>query len=277
MGKFATTWGLMKDAWGMLMRDKALMLFPVVSSIACMLVLVTFIVPFLGVGFAKLRGSGETLTYVVLFLYYVANFFVVYFFNAALVDFVITRARGGEPTVGGSLRAAAGCVPQILAWALISSTVGVVLKILSSRAGFIGQIVIGIIGIAWALVTYFVVPIIVIERKGALESVSDSKELLAKTWGQQIISGVGYGLIGFLLTLPGIVILVVAVIGALATHGSASFALVASLAVVYLVGTSIVLATLQAIFEAVLYLFARTGKVPAGFHEDELRNAIRAT
>ena len=43
MGKFATTWGLMKDAWGMLMRDKALMLFPVVSSIACMLVLVTFI------------------------------------------------------------------------------------------------------------------------------------------------------------------------------------------------------------------------------------------
>ena len=76
---------------------------------------------------------------------------------------------------------------------------------------FLGRIALSLVGVAWTLVTYFVVPMIVIERKGAWEAVGDSKDLLRKTWGQQIASAIGFGLIGFLLALPGIVLLVVAV------------------------------------------------------------------
>lgn len=281
MGRMATTWQLMKDAWGVLMRDKAIMLFPIASSLACFLVLVTFVVPYLGASLVGLRGvlrgTGETIVYAVVFCYYLCNFFVVFYFNAAMVDFVVTRLRGGEPTIGGSLRAATACLPQIAAWALVSSTVGIVLKALSSRSGFIGRIVISILGFAWTLVTYFVVPIVVIERKGAIEAIGESKDLLARTWGQQIISGVAYGLIGFLLTLPGIVVLVIGTAGLAASHGPAAapFVLLCLAAVTYWIALAVIMSTLRAIFGAVLYLFATTGSAPQGFSAPVLRAAIQ--
>ena len=281
MSKTATTWQLMKASWHVLMLDKAMLVFPVVSGIACFLVLLTFIVPALGLGAAGqgnlFRGQGEVLGYAVLFCYYLCNFFVVFFFNAALVEFVVTRMRGGEPTIGNSLRAAVACMPQIAAWAVLSATVGVVLKAFESRAGFLGRIVVSLLGFAWALVTYFVVPIIVIERKGALESVGSSKDLLAKTWGKQIVSGLGYGLIGFLLTIPAIAVLIAAFVGWLASDGSyvGGWGTLAVAAMLYLVALVIVLSALRAIFGVVLYQFAKTGTAPAGFAAADLRGAIQ--
>src|SRR5690349_1290488 len=99
MGKIATTWQLMKDSWGVLMRDKALLLFPVASGAATFLVLLTFILPFVGASIWRAGGPGETVFYVVLFCYYVCNFFVIVYFNAALVAHVVTRRRGADPTI----------------------------------------------------------------------------------------------------------------------------------------------------------------------------------
>ena len=91
----------MKDSWGVLMRDKELLLFPVASGVATFLVLLTFIVPFIGAAFWGSRaGPSDTVFYVVLFCYYLCNFFVIVYFNAALVAHVVTRLRGGEPTIG---------------------------------------------------------------------------------------------------------------------------------------------------------------------------------
>ena len=275
MGKIATTWRLMKDAWSMLMRDKELLLFPVASGIATFLVLATFILPFAGAAIWGTRGTGNATFYVVLFCYYVCNFFVIVYFNAALVAHVVTRLRGGEPTIGQSLGAATTCIPQIAAWALVSSTVGVVLRWLSERVGFLGQIAIAIVGIAWTLVTYFVVPVIVIERRGAFDAIGESRDLLRKTWGQQIVSGLGYGVIGFLLSLPGLVIIAGAVVAGVSMHSVAAFGTLTAAALLYVVAVGIVMSTLRAIFGAVLYLYARTGEAPAGFDAAVLRNAVR--
>lgn len=150
MSKTATTLELMKSSWHVLMRDKPLLLFPVISGIACILVLLTFVAPAIGLlpgGLrGSLQGSADFLEYVLLFCYYLCNFFVILYFNAALVAFVDARLRGGEPTLRGSLREAAECLPQIAAWAIVSSTVGLVLKVLESRTGFLGRIVIAIVG-----------------------------------------------------------------------------------------------------------------------------------
>jgi len=281
MSKTTTTWELMKASWHVLMRDKALLVFPVVSGVACFLVLLTFVVPALGLGAAGqgnlFRGQGGVLGYVLLFCYYLCNFFVVFFFNAALVDFVVTRMHGGEPSIGASLRAAAACMPQIAAWAVVSSTVGVVLKALEGRAGLLGRLVISLVGVAWTLVTYFVVPIIVVERKGALEAVGNSKDLLARTWGKQIVSGLGFGLLGFLLTIPAIAIIVAAIAGVAISQGhyAGGWGTLAIAAVLYLVALTIVLSALRAIFGVVLYMFAKTGSAPEGFDAAALRGAIQ--
>ena len=276
MGKIAITWQLMKDAWGVLMRDKELLVFPVVSGLATFLVLVTFVVPFIGAAMVGAgKGPGNAVMYVVLFCYYVCNFFVIIYFNAALVAHVVARLRGGDPTLGQSFAAATACLPQIALWAIIASTVGVVLKWLSERAGFLGRIAISLVGVAWALVTYFVVPVLVIERKGALDAVGESKDLLVKTWGQQIASAVGYGIIGFLLSIPAYIVIVFAIFTGAAAHSFAAFGVLFTVAVLYIVALGIVMSALRAIFGAVLYLYARTGEAPAGFDASLLRSAIK--
>lgn len=277
MGRIATTWELMKSSWRVLMQDKALLLLPLISGIAGLLVLAAFILPIIGTG-GGIGHSASVATYIIGFCYYLCNFFVIYFFNAALVDYVVTRLRGDEPTIGNSLREAAACAPQIAMWAIAAATVGVVLQTIQSRAGFLGKLVAGLLGIAWTLVTFFVVPMIVIERKGAIEAISDSTAMVKKTWGQQVVSGVGYGLIGFLLTLPAIVIgvLLLVVLGAGGVHGFAPYALVVVACIAWIIAVAVVMSALKAIFGVVLYLFAKTGKVPAGFAEADLRNAIAA-
>lgn len=279
MGKIATTWELMKSSWRVLMQDKPLLLLPLISGIAGLLVLAAFILPIIGTdGGLGHSASPSVATYLVAFSYYLCNFFVIYFFNAALVDYVVTRLRGDEPTIGSSLREAASCAPQIAMWAIAAATVGVVLQAIQSRAGFLGKLVAGLLGIAWTLVTFFVVPMIVIERKGALEAISDSTAMVRQTWGQQVVSGVGYSLIGFLLTLPAIVIgvLLLVMLGANGAHGFAPYALVVVACIAWIIAVAVVMSALKAIFGVVLYLFAKTGKVPAGFAEQDLRNAIAA-
>lgn len=279
MGRLATTWELMQSSWRILMQDKPLLLLPLVSGIAGLLVLAAFIVPFISTGGGLRHASAPTLaTYIVGFCYYLCNFFVIYFFNAALVDYVVTRLRGDEPSIGNSLREAASCAPQIAMWAIAAATVGVVLQTIQSRAGFLGKLVAGFLGIAWTLVTFFVVPLIVIERKGAIESISDSTAMVRKTWGQQVVSGVGYGLIGFLLTLPAIVIgiLLLVLLGASGAQGFAPYALVVVACIVWIIAVAVVMSALKAIFGVVLYMYAKTGKVPPGFAEQDLRNAIAA-
>lgn len=184
---------------------------------------------------------------------------------------------GGEPTLRGSLRAATERLPQIAAWAIVASTVGIILKVLESRAGFLGRIVIAIVGVAWSLVTYFVVPLIVIERKGAIEAIGASKDLLGKTWGKQIVSGLGYGLIGFLLTVPAVVVVLFAIFGAIASdfRQLGGFGLLAVAAVLYLIALGIVMSALSAIFGTVLYLYAKNGAAPEGFAASDLQNAMK--
>lgn len=281
MSKTATTWQLMKDSWRVLMRDKSLLLFPITSAVASFLVLLTFVAPFVGANVLGVhraaQGEDDVVTYVVLFAFYLCNFFVVVFFNAALVDFVVTRLRGGAPTLRGSLRAAAACLPQIAAWSLIAATVGVLLKALSERAGLVGKIAISVVGFAWALVTYFVVPIIVVERKGAMEAVAASKDLLARTWGKQVASGLGYGLIGFVLMLPGLIAVFAAIFEAVTRGHIENVVVLGAVGVLYLVAVGVVMSALRAIFGAVLYLFARTGQAPEGFSATHLTAAMQPT
>ena len=120
-------------------------------------------------------------------------------------------------------------------------------------------------------------PIIVVERKGALEAVGDSKDLLARTWGKQIVSGLGFGLLGFLLTIPAIAIIVAAIAGVAISQGhyAGGWGTLAIAAVLYLVALTIVLSALRAIFGVVLYMFAKTGSAPEGFDAAALRGAIQ--
>jgi hypothetical protein len=275
MGKITRTWSLMVECWQVLKQDKSLLVFPLISGICCLLLLASFAIPIYTTGAWQLPGRDATtqhqvIYYGTLFSFYVCNYFVVVFFNAAIVACATVRLSGGNPTVGDGLRAAASRLPMIAGWALVSATVGLVLRIIEDRSEKIGQIVAGLLGMAWTMVSFLVVPILVVENKGPIAALQGSAALFKKTWGEQLTGNFSFGMVSALLAIPAIALIILG-----ASLGS-SVALIACvvLAAIYLIVLALVQSALQSIFQAALYLYARDGQVPQGFRSEVLDSAL---
>jgi hypothetical protein len=280
-------WELLKQSWSVLRQDKELVIFPILSGVACLAVMATFALPVIiqpdlfGQMFddnkdpRQMPVQQQILMYGLLFLYYFVNYFVVVFFNTALVSCAIIRFRGENPTVGDGLRMAGRRLPQILAWAALAATVGVLLKALEDRLSFLGKFVVGLLGMAWSLVTYFVVPILAVERLGPFAAVKRSASLLKRTWGEALVGGFSLGLIYLLLCLPAFVLIAVGIFAGNAAQSVVLGAVIVGLAILWIIAVAIITSTLQQVFLAGVYMYAAEGVVPNGFSEDSLRSAFR--
>ncbi len=277
MNKIYRTWSLMKACWAVLKQDKGLLLFPFISGTCCLMLLASFAIPLYATNHWQPPGrdaeaAHQVAYYGVLFLFYVCNYFVVVFFNSAIVACATIRMRGGNPTVGDGFRAAAARLPVIAGWAILSATVGLVLRLIEDRSEKIGRIVAGLLGAAWTLVSFLVIPILVVENKNPFTALKESTALLKKTWGEQLTSSFGFGLISFLLAIPAFVLVALGFFSG--QLGVAGIAVCVALAVIYLILLALVQSALQSIFQAALYLYARDGQVPQGFEAELLGNAM---
>jgi hypothetical protein len=277
MGKIARTWSLMADCLQVLKEEKSLLLLPLISCLCCMLLMASFAIPFFITGAWHMHGHQAAPThsliyYGVLFVFYACNYFIIIFFNAAIISCAATRMTGGTPTIGDGLRTAASRLPVIAGWALVSATVGLLLRIIEERSPkLVGQIVAGLLGMGWTIVSFLVVPILVIENKGPIAALQESTTLLKRTWGEQIVGNFSFGSVFFLLMLPAFAL----VVAGFYFGGAVVGIICAVLAVLYMIVLSLIQSALQAIFQTALYLYARDGQVPAGFHEDALSGAWR--
>jgi hypothetical protein len=274
----------MRASWEVLKQDKELLLFPLFSAVGCVLVLASFAGPILALtdwqaasdsmaSTAQAMGSGESgasaeqaLRTLGLFLFYCCNYFMMIFFNAGLVACAEIRMEGGDPTVGDGLRAAWSRLPAILGWAVIAATVGLVLRMIEERSNIVGKIVAGLLGMAWSLTSFLVVPILVVENEGPISALKRSASMLKKTWGEQIIGNFSFGLIFIVLSLPAVFLLITGVV-----TGSVTVIVLGVLAVVFI---ALAQSALQGIFQAALYLYMRDGVAPDGFDVGELQAAI---
>jgi hypothetical protein len=269
----------MSACWQILRQEKGLLLFPLISGTCCLLLLASFAVPLYVTNHWQPPGRDaaavqQAAYYGVLFLFYVCNYFVVVFFNAAIVACATIRMTGGKPTVGDGFRAAAARLPVIAGWAVVSATVGLILRLIEDRSEKVGRFVAGFLGAAWTVVSFLVVPILVVENKNPVAALKESTALLKKTWGEQLAGNFGFGLLFFLLAIPGLVLIVAGIFLGIASGAIVAMAACISLAVVYLVILALVQAALQSIFQAALFLYARDGAVPQGFEAELLGNAM---
>jgi hypothetical protein len=267
MGRIQNSLALARESWRVLKTDKELLVLPVISGIASMIVAASFVVPLVVTAGFERRGG---LAYAVLFLMYVALAYVTIFFNAALVSAAHERLSGGDPTLGSALAGARSRAGKILPWAIVSATVSVILRAIEERAGFVGQLVAGLAGMTWAVVTFLVLPVIVIEGVGVRDAVKSSGRLFRETWGENLAAQVGFGLVGFLAMLPGIALIVA---GGFA--GSGAFVVGLVLGVLWMIAVAVVLAALSGIFQTALYHFAVDGSLPAGtFNASTMQSAF---
>jgi len=259
-GSFSNSWALVKSSANVLKMDKELMVFPLMSGIATLLVTASFVAPVvLGGATGVLTDDGPTyLGYVLGFLFYLVQYTVIFFFNSALVGAALIRLGGGDPTVSDGLSIAASRMGSILGYAAIAATVGMVLRAISERSGLVGRIVVGLVGMAWTLATYLAVPILVTEDVGPIDAVKESAALFKRTWGEQVVGNFGMGWAMGLVTLGWIAVSVG--MGFVASQiAPAAILAVVGIGVLGLVFISLVSSALKGIYTAALYRYASTG------------------
>ena len=279
--RISNSFALARSSWDVLRQDKQLIVFPIVSGIACLFVMAGFALPFVAqpawLDFIRNNQNlrqPPPLFYVLAFAYYFCNYFVIIFCNAALISCAMIRFNGGRPTIGDGFGAAMSRLPQILAWALVSATVGVLLKMVENANEKIGSFISALLGTAWTIMTFFVVPVLVVEKTGPIDAVKRSLSILRKTWGEALVGNMGIGFFMFLMSIPGILLVVLGVallaIGHLALLGG----VVIAGAVLYFIALSAVSSALHGIFLGAMYQYAANGEVPDGFERGTLKRAF---
>jgi hypothetical protein len=276
--RFSNSWALVKASANVLSADKELMVFPVISALLSLLVLVTFAVPSVLAGLfdaSVIADSGFPVAgYIVGFLFYVVQYFVIFFCNTALVGAALIRLRGGDPTVKDGFQIAMSRVGPILGYAMIAATVGMILRAISERSGALGRIVVSLIGLAWNVATFLVVPVLAAENIGPIEAVKRSSAYLRKTWGEQIVGTAGMGLVFGLLSFGTFVTFIALFIGAATTQSAPLMAAVGVGMILALMGLALVSSTLGGIYAAALYRYAAEGDAGAFFSPDMVKGAF---
>ena len=260
---------LARASWDMLKADKELIALPVLSLAATAVAAGSFLVPMMLVGRADTDQNPAWVMLPLAFAAYLVLAYITIFFNAALVHAANQRLEGGDPTIGSALRGAGQRAGRLLPWALLSATVSALLRAVEQRGGAIGKVVSGIAGIAWSLVTFLVIPVLVMEDIRVGDALRRSAALFRATWGENIAARVGFGLLGFLLMLPGIA----AVAGAFALADTPNPFLI-GLGVLWILVVAMVLSALSGIFQTALYRHAAGLPSTGAFATDDLRAAF---
>ena len=274
--RLSNSFALVKASAHVLRLDKELMLFPVMSGISTILVCATFVAPIAATGGWELftaDGQGGYVPLAIMFGFYVVLYAVIFFFNAALVGAALIRLDGGDPTVGDGLAIASKRMGSILGYAVIAATVGMILRMIAERSGFLGRLVAGLVGMAWTLATYLAVPVLVTKDIGPLDAVKESAMIFKRTWGEQVVGNFGMGWAIFLMVLAW------TAVSALALYVSANLVPVAvipaiGVAVLGYVVLGLFGSALNGVYTAALYRYAMTGEV-ANFDPSIMGNAFR--
>jgi hypothetical protein len=264
MGRIGRSFRLLAQAYRILLQDKELMVLPLISGVVIAVVVV-------GVGF----GFGlnpwtirrvEPPMYLPLFLMYVCAYAIGIFFQAAVVAGATERMRGGDPTIGSALAAAGRRAGPILMWAVVAATVGIVIRAIHERVGFVGRIIASLVGAAWSLGTFFVVPVLVLEERSVRASFTRSVGVFRQAWGETVIGGTTLGAAAFCAWMT-----LIALAGLLAWAAGAVALGVLAIGAVFLM---VFFSALDGIYVASLYQYATQGQVPPGLDRALLDQAF---
>ncbi len=279
--RISNGFALAGSTWRVLIKDKHLLAFPIVSGFFFLLVVASFAVPLATLvdwnqvqqQMQKNNNKPPVWTYAVAFAFYFCTYFVIIFCNSALISCALLRFNGESPTLADGFRTAMARLPQIFAWALVSATVGVLLRVVENVHEKVGEFVASLLGTAWSVMTFFVVPVLVVEKTGPVAAVGRSLSLLKKTWGEALVGHMGLNFVMFLLAIPILLLMIAG--GVMIAYGMAvpGVALLVVAGIAFLMHMAVG-AALHTIFLAALYQYAAQDRVPEGFDRNVMASAF---
>ncbi|GAA4323426.1 DUF6159 family protein [Flaviaesturariibacter amylovorans] len=255
--RLSNGWNITMSSFKVLRANKQLIVFPVLSGAALVLIMASFglailaafgfDVEFLESEFFGAESSGSmVLNYGLIFCFYVVNYFVITFFNMALIHCARLYFHGEEVTVSAGLRFSLSRIGVIFSWALFAATVGTILRAIQENTGIVGKIITGLIGIVWSIATFFVVPVIAYENCGPIDAFRRSAQLMREKWGESLGSRIGFGVVNLLAFI--LLAVVVVALGA-----TVHWALGVAIAVMGAFSIMIVMSAAETIFIAAVY------------------------
>lgn len=271
MSRIQTSIALAKASWGVLRDTTSLMLLPLFSFLATAVTVALFAGGALATG--DRTGDSFRLSlfgWVISAVGYIVLACISIYFNAALVSAANERLAGGEPTIDSALAGANAHLPQIIGWGIISGTVSMILRQIQENSGILGRVVTAIAGIAWSLVTYLVLPILVIEGVGVRQALTRSKELFTRTWGERVMGNVGIGIIGVIAFLAAVPVVI---LGAISGNAGVLIGTIV-LAALWIGLVACATSAMGVIFQTALYRYAALGEVPGGWDQATLTSAF---
>jgi Family of unknown function (DUF6159) len=281
--KISRSWSLAGQCWAVLKEDPKLLIFPLLSSVALIVLLGSFALPVFALyhGLQPAMTEGNTthtnrlLFYITMYAFYVVGYTVMMFFNSALISVALKRLDGESASIREGFQAALANLPAIVGYAMIAATVGTILRAVEERVGLIGRIVVAIIGAGWTLATAMTLPVLIEENVGPVEAISRSLDLLKSNWGENLIGNGGISLGIAVVAIPVMVVAVLVMFAAMATKAAATMVLGMLFFALTIIVLGLVSTTLHTIYTAALYRFATGSKGSAGIDGDLLAEAYR--
>lgn len=271
---------ILSAAWSQLKQDKSLITLPVIGGVLSLLSIgVISAIGFFAGAFSSVTGanSGQNAPVTVTgyifagVLAYATTVFAV-FFQCAVIVGAQERLNGGDPSVGSAIQGAMRHLPKILLWSLVATTVGLILRALSQQKNIGTTIVSALAGFAWAIATFFVLPVIIVEGRGPIKSISRSSELMKATWGSVLRTNIRYGITVVFIVL-GLFAAMFAGIGLAISANNGWPLVITFLAVIGFGVLCVVLSALNGYVRVMLYRYATAQPVP-GFDQDVLAQAM---
>jgi hypothetical protein len=262
--RISRSWNLAGQCWAVLKGDPELLVFPLFSSLAILVVLATFAWPVWTMyhGLEPVGTASSTthtarlMFYVLLGLLYIVNYAVMMFFNTALIAVSLRRLDGEPAGIRDGIQCALDNIKAILAYAVIAATIGAILRSIEERVGLIGRIVVALIGAGWTLASAMTLPVLAAESVGPIEAISRSIELMRSNWGENIVGNGGISLGMAVIGIPIAILAFLFMMSAIATKQLGLMVLAGVTLAVFVVGFSLVSTTLHSIYTAAIYRFA---------------------
>ena len=275
MERIKRGWKLSKQSWAVVKSDKSLLAFPIISVVAAIITMIIFF----GGGAAMAVAIGSpwgALPLVIIGAYLLTVIGV--FSSVALASCATEALEGRQTTVGQGISAARGRMKVIFAWAAVAMFVGALIAVIQSllqevAGGIVSAIVGGLAGFAWAVATFFVIPVIALDGLGPKEALKTSAHVVKERWGEGVVGSSAIGLITFFVAiLPAFAMMVLGFV--LAGSSAVGGGLLITIGVLVFVIAMLFQSTITAVFRVALYRYATEGDVIGGFDREALESAF---
>lgn len=262
--KYRRGFAITRDSLRVFTQEPNLMILPVLSLLAVGSAFAVLSAIAFQQGLVESLLTNDLYKYGALFCAIAISSSVATFFNAAVVHCAAQLFDGNSTSVREGLAAAWRARRRIAVWAVVAATLGTVLYILDEKFGVVGSLTRTIFDIAWALLTFFIVPVIVLDQRRSLRrQLRRSGSLFRETWGESVSATLGVSFVFLLVALPGVAL---GAVGYFVLNGVlATGALVGGgvIIVAAIVGSQ----TASVIVRTALYRYATTGEGVGPFED----------